>query len=182
MLAATDRSTPRGRRDYAILLLLARLGLRAGEIVSLELDDIRWRTAEIVVRGKGRMVDQLPLLARYWRSLGRLPTRGSWRQLITTDLLTNLGAAYRSDRAGGGWAHCAPSARPSRDSPLRARCCPSVPPRLSDQNDSPWRLSTGDCGSTPASLSNDHIRIYTQVAFEALRTVAQPWPATGGAR
>jgi integrase/recombinase XerD len=43
------------------LLLLARLGLRAGEIVSLQLDDIRWRASEIVVRGKGRMVDQLPL-------------------------------------------------------------------------------------------------------------------------
>jgi integrase len=40
-LAAPDRSTPTGRRDYAILLLLARLGLRAGEIVSLELDDLR---------------------------------------------------------------------------------------------------------------------------------------------
>ena len=39
-LVATDRSTPAGRRDYAILLLLARLGLRAGEVVSLELDDI----------------------------------------------------------------------------------------------------------------------------------------------
>jgi site-specific recombinase XerD len=51
-LEAMDRSMPRGRRDYAILLLLARLGLRAGEIVSLELDDVCWRTAEIVVRGK----------------------------------------------------------------------------------------------------------------------------------
>ncbi|MHB1636432.1 hypothetical protein [Acidiferrobacter thiooxydans] len=43
VLASPDRSTPRGRRDYAILLLLARLGLRAHEIVSLELDDIRRR-------------------------------------------------------------------------------------------------------------------------------------------
>jgi integrase/recombinase XerD len=41
---------------------LVRLGLRAGEIVSLELDNLRWRNAEIVVRGKGRIVDQLPLL------------------------------------------------------------------------------------------------------------------------
>jgi integrase/recombinase XerD len=68
-LAATDRSTPRGRRDYAILLLLARLGLRAGEIVSLELDDICWRTAEIVVRGKGRTVERLPLLRDIGESL-----------------------------------------------------------------------------------------------------------------
>jgi integrase/recombinase XerD len=53
VLASTDRSTSRGRRDYAILLLLARLGLRAGEIVSLELGDLRWRSGEIVVHGKG---------------------------------------------------------------------------------------------------------------------------------
>ena len=62
VLVATDRSTPRGRRAFAILLLLARLGLRAGEVVALELDDIRWGIGEIVVRGKGRLHDRLPLL------------------------------------------------------------------------------------------------------------------------
>ena len=63
VLSAPDRSAPGGRRDYAILLLLARLGLRVGEVVVLELDDIRWRTADIVVRGKGRLLDRLPLLS-----------------------------------------------------------------------------------------------------------------------
>jgi integrase/recombinase XerD len=63
VLAVADRSTPSRRRDYAMLLLLARLGLRAGEVVALELDDIRWRSAEIVIRGKGRHVDLLPLVA-----------------------------------------------------------------------------------------------------------------------
>ena len=50
VLRSTDLSTSRGRRDHAILLLLSRLGLRAGEIVSLELGDLRWRSGEIVVR------------------------------------------------------------------------------------------------------------------------------------
>lgn len=58
-----DRSTPCGRRDYAILLLLARLGLRAGEIVALGLDDIRWRSGELVIHGKGQMVEHVPLLS-----------------------------------------------------------------------------------------------------------------------
>ena len=49
-----------GRRDYAILLVLARLGLRAGEVMSLELDDIDWSSGELTVRGKGRR-SQLPL-------------------------------------------------------------------------------------------------------------------------
>src|SRR5207248_4221459 len=47
VIAVADRSTARGRRAFAMLLLLARLGLRAGEIVALELDDIRWRAGEI---------------------------------------------------------------------------------------------------------------------------------------
>lgn len=62
VLAVTG-SALSGRRDHAILLLLARLGLRGGEVVALELDDLRLRAGEIIVRGKGRMVDHLPLLS-----------------------------------------------------------------------------------------------------------------------
>jgi site-specific recombinase XerD len=69
VLATPDRSTTRGRRDYAILLLLARLGLRASEVVTLEVGDRHWRTAEIVVRGKGSRVDHLPLLADVGRAV-----------------------------------------------------------------------------------------------------------------
>ena len=69
VLAAVDRSTSTGRRDYAILLLLARLGLRAGEIVTLELDDIRWRSGELVIRGKGPQVAHLPVLAEVGEAL-----------------------------------------------------------------------------------------------------------------
>ena len=61
VLQACDRRTSVGRRDYAILLLLARLGLRAGEIIGLELDDVDWRAGVLTVRGKGRYHDQLPL-------------------------------------------------------------------------------------------------------------------------
>lgn len=55
--------TPLGRRDYAILLLLARLGLRAGEIVALNLEDIDWEKAKIIIRAKGGRWDELPLPA-----------------------------------------------------------------------------------------------------------------------
>src|SRR6266542_2599178 len=53
LLATCDRSTSAGRRDWAILVLLARLGLRAGEVAGLELDDLDWRAGEISVHGKG---------------------------------------------------------------------------------------------------------------------------------
>ncbi|MDA8357497.1 MAG: tyrosine-type recombinase/integrase [Actinomycetota bacterium] len=61
LVASCDRRTRRGRRDRAILVLLARLGLRAGEVARLSLDDIDWRAGEIVVHGKGRRHDRLPL-------------------------------------------------------------------------------------------------------------------------
>ena len=61
LLASCDRRRTVGRRDYAILLLLARLGLRAGEVAALELDDIDWRRGQLIVRGKGSRQDELPL-------------------------------------------------------------------------------------------------------------------------
>jgi site-specific recombinase XerD len=61
VLASCDRTTPVGKRNYAILLLLARLGLRAGEIVALALDDIDWENGDILVRGKGQRLARLPL-------------------------------------------------------------------------------------------------------------------------
>lgn len=53
LLASCDRRRTVGRRDYAILLLLGRLGLRAGEVGAIELEDLDWRRGEIVIRGKG---------------------------------------------------------------------------------------------------------------------------------
>ena len=63
VLRSCDQATVTGRRDYAILLLLARLGLRAHEAAGLELEDIRWRSGTIVVRRKGGRSEELPLPA-----------------------------------------------------------------------------------------------------------------------
>lgn len=61
LLEGCDRCTAVGRRDFAILIVLVRLGLRAGEVAALRLDDIDWRAGELVVRGKGSRLDRLPL-------------------------------------------------------------------------------------------------------------------------
>jgi integrase/recombinase XerD len=63
LLAGCDRRTGPGRRDYAVLLLLSRLGLRAGEVAGLGLGDIDWRHGELVVHGKAARVERLPLPA-----------------------------------------------------------------------------------------------------------------------
>lgn len=87
LLASCDRDTVAGRRDLAVLTLLARLGLRACEAAALELDDIGWRAGTLTVRGKGRRDEQLPLpsdvgeaLAGYLR--GGRPAGGACRRVF----------------------------------------------------------------------------------------------------
>jgi site-specific recombinase XerD len=180
-LTALDRATPRGRRDYAILLLLARLGLRAGEIVSLELDDICWRTAEIVVRGKGRTVERLPLLqdigealAAYLRkdrgvSKSRRVFLRMWAPRIGLTGPAAVGHIVRLAiaqagirRSGRGAAHLFRHGLATR----MIRHGASLPEIAEVLRHRSQMTTSG----------------YTQVAFEALREVAQPWPARGGAR
>jgi site-specific recombinase XerD len=86
LLASCDRASAVGRRDYAILALLARLGLRSQEVADLALADVHWRAGELVIHGKGHRQDRLPLPADVGEALadylqhGR--PRGSWRALV----------------------------------------------------------------------------------------------------
>jgi site-specific recombinase XerD len=76
VLRGCDRRRKVGKRDYAILLLLARLGLRAGEVVRLTLDDVDWHAGELLVRGKGARVDRLPLLQDVGQALADYLQKG----------------------------------------------------------------------------------------------------------
>jgi integrase/recombinase XerD len=60
MLAGCDRAGPTGRRNFAILVLMVRLGLRAVEVARMALDDVDWRAGEVVIHGKGGRDDRLP--------------------------------------------------------------------------------------------------------------------------
>ena len=181
VLSATSRSTARGRRDYAILLLLARLGLRAGEVILLGLDDIRWRSGEVVVRGKGGIADRLPLLrdvgealAAYLRS-GR--HAGASRRLFLRSIPPHVGltgpaaighivrAAFARAgirRTSRGAAHIF---RHSLASGMIRR-----------------GASLAEIAEVLRHRSQDTTAIYAKVDFDALRTVARPWPWAGGAK
>jgi site-specific recombinase XerD len=116
LLRSCDRRTMVGRRDFAILTVLARLGLRAGEAAGLELDDIDWRAGEVVIRGKGNRQEGLPLptdvgeaIAAYLRrgrphsAQGRqvfLRVRAPHRRLSSSGVTQVVAAAGR--RAGLG--------------------------------------------------------------------------------
>src|SRR6202790_2452387 len=76
VLESCDRNTAIGKRNYAILLLLARLGLRAGEVVTLTLDDIDWRAGQLTLHCKGRRSTQVPLIAEVGDALARYVQHG----------------------------------------------------------------------------------------------------------
>lgn len=61
LLGSCDRQTATGRRDLAVLVLLARLGLRVGEVAQLKLADVDWRGGQLLIRGKGSRIERLPL-------------------------------------------------------------------------------------------------------------------------
>ena len=89
LLESCDRSSSVGRRNYAILLLIARLGLRAGEVVSLELGDINWRTSESTIRGKGQFCDRLPLPQSVGEALADLSEKDRPEVFNTKGFLTS---------------------------------------------------------------------------------------------
>lgn len=76
LLAGCDQTTAVGRRDYAVLMLLAQLGLRGSEVAALELGDIDWHAGEIIVHGKAARIDRLPLPVAAGQALAAYLTGG----------------------------------------------------------------------------------------------------------
>ena len=95
VLDCCDQTTSTGRRNYAILLLLARLGLRAGEVAALNLEDIDWESARITIHGKGRVWAQLPLPADVGQAIAQYlhsdRPRCSCRRLFIRDRAPHVG-------------------------------------------------------------------------------------------
>jgi integrase/recombinase XerD len=76
LLGSCDRRRPGGLRDFAILTLLARLGLRAIEVSSMRLDDLDWRAGEFLVRGKGQRRDRMPIPVEVGEALADYLAKG----------------------------------------------------------------------------------------------------------
>jgi integrase/recombinase XerD len=172
LLSSCDRRRTVGRRDYAILLLLARLGLRASEVARIALGDVNWGAGEILVHGKGGRVDMLPLpvdvgeaLAAYLQ--GRPPGPDGCRTLFLKVI-----------------APVGPMSRYAVTAVVREAC---------------WRVGitrfgchelrhTAASGMLRAGASLDEIgqvlrhrdrqttAIYARVDRATLRTLALPWP------
>jgi site-specific recombinase XerD len=178
VLSHCDRATASGKRDYAILLLLARLGLRAGEVVALTLDDIDWESGHITVRSKEARWDQLPLptdlgeaLACYLRQ-GR-PRCASRRVFIRqraplVGFANSIAISTLVERA---------LARAGINSPRKGA-------HLFRHTLATAMLRHGasltEIGELLRHRHPDTTTIYAKVDLASLRTLALPWP--GGAR
>ena len=177
LLETCDRSTSTGKRNYAILLLLSRLGLRAGEIVHMELDDILWEAGELIVKGKSSREEKLPLphdvgqaIATYLRDIR--PHCSSRRLFI------RMVAPLR------GFSSSVNVCTIVRDSLARAGINTDFKGAHLFRHTLATNMLRGGANITEIGEILRHqnpnaTEIYAKVDFVSLRTIAQPWP--GGA-
>jgi site-specific recombinase XerD len=178
VLSACKRSTVKGKRDYAILLLLARLGLRAGEIVALQLDDIDWANGELAVRSKkGNGWARLPLPVDAGRALARyLMVRppSSYRNVFVRGY-----APYTPFVASG--PVCVLVRRAIENAGVKSSRTGAHIFRHSLATEMLRRgASLAEIGHVLRHRDPDSTAIYAKVDLEALRELALRWP--GGAR
>jgi integrase/recombinase XerD len=181
VLSAIDRTAKRGRRDYAILLLLARLGLRAGEIVSLELSNVLWRTGEILVRGKGSRLDHVPLLADVGEAVAHY-LRKDRGVSISRRLFLRLIPPYIGLTGPCSIDHIVRLALGHAGVRPRHRCVAHLLRHSLATRMIRHGASMTEIAQVLRHRSQRSTAIYAKVSFDALRTVARPWPVSGGAQ
>jgi site-specific recombinase XerD len=101
LIASCDRRRATGRRDFAILTMLVRLGLRAGEVAALRLGDLDWRRGTLVVRGKGHQVEPLPVPEDVGDAVVRYLRRGRPATAMDRALFVRVKAPHRRLTASG---------------------------------------------------------------------------------
>lgn len=172
-VAAQLRFMEAGRRDYAILLVLARLGLRRGEVAALRLDDIDWRSGELTVVGKGSRVERLPLPVEpgeaivAWLTDGRpdCDTRSVFTTLRPAGQPLSSGAighVVRSACQRAGLARIGAHQLRHTLATAMLRAGASLP----------------EVGQVLRHRSARSTAIYAKVDEIALRPLARPWPGT----
>jgi integrase/recombinase XerD len=174
LLGSCDRHTVVGMRDFAILTVLARLGLRAGEVAALTLEDVDWHHGEMTVRGKGGRQERLPLpadvgeaIVAYLRHRPGSACRALFLKVRAP--VTGLSSDGVQDVVRG--------------SCLRAGLPPAGAHRL--RHHAATAMLAGGASLTEVGQVLRHDRLvttslYAKVGRAALRSIAQPWP--GGAR
>jgi integrase/recombinase XerD len=172
LLASCDPLTRTGRRDLAILTLLARLGLRAGEVAALRLDDIDWRRGEITVRGKGNRHDRLPLPADAGQKIVAYLQDGRPAAAQGRTVFARAQAPYRALTSNAVTTVVACAGRRAGLGLIGAH-------RLRHSAATAMLRSGGsltEIGQTLRHARPLTTAIYAKVDIGALRQLARPWP------
>lgn len=174
LLASIDRETAIGRRDYAMLLMLARLGLRSSEVVMLELDDIDWTAGQVSVLGKNGKRNELPLPVDVGEAIAGYLQRGRPHSNCRRVFLRHKAPIQGFQGPAGLGCMVRRSLK---------QACISAPTTGAHQ----FRhglatemlrqgASLGEIGEILGHRSPETTAIYAKVDLEALRTLALPWP------
>lgn len=178
LLASCDRRQACGRRDYAIMLMLSGLGLRAGEVAGLGLDDIDWRHGEITLRGKGNRAERLPLPADVGAAVADYLRRGRPPTAQGRSAFVRVKAPHRaltSAAVSNAVSDCA--LRAGLD-PIRAHRLRHTAATAMLRAGSPL----AEVGQVLRHRSALTTSLYAKVDRDALAVLARPWPgaALGG--
>jgi site-specific recombinase XerD len=173
-----DRNSPCGRRDFAALLLLARLGLRAGELVHLALEDIDWSSGTVLIRGKSSREDRLPLPPDVGRALVCYLKNGRPR-------CSSRRVFIRMKAPHVGFSSSVAICNIVRRALIRIGLEPEHKGAHLLRHSLAVQMLRGGASLTQIGQILRHqqpqtTEIYAKVDLTALRAVAQPWP--GGAR
>jgi len=178
LISSCRRETVTGQRDYTLLLLLARLGLRAGEVVALTLDDIDWDAGALTVRGKGGREDRLPIPRDVGQAMATYLRQGRPHDCSTRRFFVRRKAPRRGfassvavctivrralERAG--------IASPRKGAHLLRHSLASEMLRKGG--------SLAEIGEVLRHRSMDTTAIYAKVDLVALKALARPWPSGG---
>ena len=173
LFRSCDRRTAVGHRDFAIVTLCSRLGLRAGEVARLALGDIDWRDGEIIVRGKGARRDRLPLPSDVGEALAAWLERGRPSGLDTSMVFVRLRAPNGALKSSGVSAVVKRASERAGIEPIGAH-------RLRHTAATRMLRSGGNLAEVGQVLRHERLlttAIYAKVDLTALAAVVQPWPA-----
>ena len=176
LLASIDRRSGTGRRDYAIVLLLARLGLRSGEVASLTLDDVDWKAGQLTVHGKSGRRNELPLPAEVGEAIAAYLQDGRPHS-ASRFVFLRAKAPVRGFRGASGIGSIVRHAlqRGGVDSPSMGahQFRHGLATEMLRQG-----ASLGEIGDVLGHRQLQTTSIYTKVDIDALRSLALPWPGS----
>jgi site-specific recombinase XerD len=172
LLGGCDRRTPPGRRDYTIMLLLARLGLRAGEVARLSLDDIDWRHGELAILGKGNRAERLPLPADVGAAIAAYLRHGRPATAVGRSVFVRVHAPHRALTTGGVTMVVFDAAQRAGLGRMHAHRLRHTAATAMLQAGSPL----AEVGQVLRHRSALTTAIYAKVDHAALAVLARPWP------